>query len=128
MPPRLGFFDDLKAGFENDASLKSSRRDYTEGLSGKRAPKYVKKYKREALNAAAANLVPMKFPGGKGALVKPGTTLLKAARSNGMKLPSDCLRGECRTCACRMDGRVVLACSTVVEKPRYTKAINVSWK
>ena len=111
--PTLGLLDRFAAGlargFENDQSLASSRPDYTAGLSGKNAPKYVQKHKREAEYRAMRNQVPIKFAGGRGGVVKPGANLLKEARRHGMKVKSDCQRGECGTCEVRLDGRVVCA-------------------
>ena len=124
---RLGFFDNLAKGFENDDRLQNSRPDYTEGLS-KNAPGYVKKAKREYMNKMAANYVTVKFASGKGGLIKPGSSLLSEARKHGMKVPSYCLRGECGTCRVKLDGRVVKSCVTKIEKPMYTKALNVGYK
>ena len=77
--------------------MSKSRPDYSEGLS-KDAPGYVKRAKKQEANKAAANMVPIKFAGGKGGLVKAGANLLVEARRHGMKVPSDCKRGECNTC------------------------------
>ena len=123
----MGLFDDLAknlaAGFENDPHLAAMRPDHSEGVN-KNAPEYVKKAKKQAMNTAMKNMVAVKF-GSKGGMVKPGSNLLREARKHGMKIKSDCLRGQCGTCSCRLDGRIVRACITTIEKPMFTKAINV---
>lgn len=119
----LNFLEALKAGFENDPTLAKTRPDHTEGVN-KDAPAYVIKAKKQAMHNAMKNMVAVKF-GSKGGMVKPGSNLLREARKHGMKIKSDCLRGQCGTCSCRVDGRIVRACVTTIEKPRFTKAINV---
>lgn len=41
-------------------------------------------------------------PSGLGFEAEAGTTLLKAAESAGIEMPSSCRNGTCRTCICRL--------------------------
>lgn len=72
--------------------------------------------------------VRVRFPGGREALVPPGSPLSLAAYRAGAQVSYQCKAGVCGSCEVVMGGKAVRACQATVAKPWFGDTVTVASK
>ncbi len=74
----------------------------------------------KGLSKMGKEVIQTNWPNGKTINIKIGTPLLEAAKEAGISIPTGCLGGSCGACEIEINGEVVRACITDVNKSHQT--------
>tara|TARA_Y100001968_G_scaffold296094_1_gene304043 strand:- start:34568 stop:34813 length:246 start_codon:yes stop_codon:yes gene_type:complete len=67
------------------------------------------------------NTIKVNWPNGKETYVKEGDGWLEAAEHAGINIPLGCLGGSCGACEIEVNGKILRACISKIEKEKHTK-------